>query len=65
MIRARRIQSPERIGRKLVDPVDAITNVRNYTVLDPRVLDTLTLDTTNLSPEAAATAILAYINADR
>jgi predicted kinase len=62
---SRRIQSPERMGRKLVDPVDAITNVRDYTVLDPRVPDTLTLDTTNLSPEAAATAILAHINAGR
>jgi predicted kinase len=62
---SRRIQSAERVRRKLVDPVDAITNVRNYTLLDPRVPDTLTLDTTNLSPEAAATAILAHINAGR
>jgi microsomal dipeptidase-like Zn-dependent dipeptidase len=60
---SRRIQGLERVGRKLVDPVDAITNVRNYTVLDPNVSDTLTLDTTNLSPEVAAAAILAHISA--
>jgi hypothetical protein len=53
----------ERVGRKFVDPVDAITNVRNYTVLDTDVSDTLTLDTTNLSPEVAAAAILAHISA--
>jgi predicted kinase len=60
-----RIQSEERRGRKLVDPIDAVTNVRNFTVIDPRVPDTLTLDTTNLTPEAAATAILAHMNAGR
>jgi predicted kinase len=62
---SRRIQSAERVGRKLVDPADAIINVRSYTPLNPHVPNTLTLDTTNLSPEAAATAILAHINAGR
>ena len=62
---SRRIQSAEQVGRKLVDPADAIVNVRSYTPLNPHVPNTLTLDTTNLSPEAAATAILAHIDAGR
>ena len=59
---SRRLQSAGRVGPKLIDPVDAITNVRNYTVLDPRLPDTLTLDTTDLLPEAVATVVLAHIN---
>ena len=62
---SRRLQSSGRVGRKLIDPVDAVTNVPNYTVLDPRLPDTLTLDTTDLLPDAVATVVLAHINAGR
>jgi hypothetical protein len=55
-----RIQSAERRGRKLTDPNDAITNVRGFTPLDPRVLGTLSLDVTNLSAEEAASTIAAH-----
>jgi hypothetical protein len=56
----RRIQSTERIGNKLTDPAEAIRNVRSFTPLDPRVSGTLCLDVTNLSAEAAASAIAAH-----
>ena len=58
----RRIQNPERRGHKLIDPQEAIENVRNYSPLDPRIPESMTLDVTDLSPEAAAARILDYIN---
>jgi predicted kinase len=58
----RRIQSPERRGRKLVDPVEAIENARDYSPLDPRIPDSLTLDVTRLAPEAAAARIFDHVN---
>jgi hypothetical protein len=57
----KRIQSFERRGKKLIDPGETIENFRNYTPLDPRMPETLTLDVTNLSPEAAALAIIAHM----
>jgi predicted kinase len=60
---AKRITSPERHGRKLVDPIEAVTNVRAYSPLDPRVPGALTLDVTNLAADTAATTILAHVNA--
>lgn len=54
----RRIQSPDRQGRKLADPAEASVNARRYTPLDPRLPGTLTLDVTNMSPDEAAAAIL-------
>jgi shikimate kinase len=58
----RRIQSPERRGRKLMDPVEAIENVRNYSPLDPRIPDSLSLDVTHLAPEAVAALIFDHLN---
>ena len=57
----KRIQSFERRGKKLTAPDETIENFRNYTPLDPRMPDTLTLDVTNLSAEEAALAIVAHI----
>ena len=57
----RRIQSPERHGRKLMDPFEAIENVRHYSPLDPCIPGSLTLDVTHLSPEAAAARILDHV----
>jgi predicted kinase len=54
----RRIQSSERKGRKLTDPAEASHLAKFFTPLDPRLPGTLSLDVTNLSPEAAASAIL-------
>jgi hypothetical protein len=51
----KRIQNFERRGKK------SIENFRNYTPLDPRMPGTLTLDVTNLSPEAAAMEIIAHV----
>jgi hypothetical protein len=53
----KRIQSPERLGRKLTDAAEASRLARLFTPLDPRLPGTLTLDVTTLSPEAAAAAI--------
>lgn len=58
----RRIQSPERRGRKLMDPAEASDNVRNYSPLDPRVPESLSLDVTRLTAEAAASLIFDHIN---
>ena len=58
---ARRIQSPGRRGRKLIDAAEAIHKVRSYTVLNPRAPNGLTLDVTRLSPEAAAAIIFEHI----
>jgi len=58
---ARRIQSPGRHGRKLMDVAEAIHNVRSYTVLNPRAPNGLTLDITRLSPETAAAIIFEHI----
>ena len=60
---AKRITSPDRHGRKLVDPIEAATNVRAYSPLDPRVPGALTLDVTNLAADVAATAIFAHVSA--
>jgi predicted kinase len=60
----RRIQSPARQGRKLVDPTEAAKNVRYFSPLDPGVAAALTLDVTNLSPRAAAETIRDHIAAD-
>jgi hypothetical protein len=57
----RRIQSPGRHGRKLMDVTEAVHNVRSHTVLNPGVPNSLTLDVTQLSPETAAAAIIAHI----
>jgi hypothetical protein len=54
----RRIRSAERQGPKLVDPDEAIQNVRNFTPLDPRCPDAFTLDVTNLPASEAANAIV-------
>jgi AAA domain len=61
----KRIQDAERRGRKLTDPAEAITNVRNYTPLNPSVPGTLSLDVTELSPEDAAARIFAHISLPR
>jgi energy-coupling factor transporter ATP-binding protein EcfA2 len=58
----RRIQSPERRGRKLMDPREAIENVRDYSPLDPGIPGSMTLDVTDLSGEAAAARILDHIH---
>ena len=58
----RRIQSPERRGRKLTDPGEAIENFRNFSPLDPNVPDSLTLDVTHLSADEAAARILDHLN---
>jgi len=57
----RRIQSPDRQGRKLMDPMEARENVRDYTPLNPDIPDSLTLDVTDLSPDAAAARIFQHI----
>jgi predicted kinase len=59
----RRIQSPERRGKKLTDPDDASHNAKFLTPLDLRLPGTLSLDVTNLIPEAAASAIFDHIAA--
>jgi predicted kinase len=59
----RRIQSPERRRKKLMDPDDASHNAKFLTPLDPRLAGTLSLDVTNLVPEAAASAIFDHIAA--
>ena len=58
----RRIRSPARGGRKLTDPAEAIENVRQYSPLDPDIPGSLTLDVTDLAPEAAAARILDHVN---
>ena len=58
----RRIQSPERHGRKLTDPREAIENVRDFSPLDPCLPESMTLDVTALSAEAAATRIRDHVN---
>jgi predicted kinase len=58
----RRIQSPERRGRKLTDPGEAIENFRNFSPLDPNTPDSLTLDVTHLSADEAAARILDHLN---
>jgi energy-coupling factor transporter ATP-binding protein EcfA2 len=58
----RRIQSPERRGRKLIDPEEAIENVRGFSPLDPGLPGSLTLDVTHLSAEQAAARIVAHLN---
>ncbi len=57
----RRIQDPERRGRKLTDPNEAIENVRHFSPLDPGIPGSLTLDVTHLSAEAAAARILDHL----
>jgi predicted kinase len=57
----RRIQSPERRGRKLTDPNEAIGNVRGFSPLDPDTADSLTLDVTDLSAEQAAARIVEHL----
>ena len=42
----RRIQSVERLGRKITDPEEAVENVRSFTPLDPRRAGSLCLDVT-------------------
>lgn len=61
----RRVASPDRQGRKLTDVTDARNNVRHFTPLDPGSQDSLTLNVTDLTSEAAATAILAHVEAVR
>jgi predicted kinase len=56
-----RIQSPERRGRKLTDPNEAIGNVRGFSPLDPRTPNSLTLDVTDLSAEQAAARIAEHL----
>jgi shikimate kinase len=58
----RRIQSPERRGRKLMDPREAIENVRDFSPLDPGIPGSMTLDVTALSAETAAARILDHIH---
>jgi predicted kinase len=58
----RRIQSPQRRGRKLMDPGEAIENVRDYSPLDPGIAGSMTLDVTELSAETAAARILDHVN---
>jgi predicted kinase len=58
----RRIQSPERRGRKLMDPVEAIENVRHYSPLDPGIPGNLSLDVTHLAPETAAALIFDHLD---
>jgi predicted kinase len=58
----RRIQSPERRGRKLMDTVEARENVRHYSPLDPRIPESLSLDVTHLAAEAAAALIFDHLD---
>jgi hypothetical protein len=58
----RRIQSPERRGRKLTDPAEAADNTRHYSPLDSGLPGSLTIDVTDLAPEAAAARIFDHIN---
>ena len=58
----RRIQSPERRGRKLTDPAEAADNVRHYSPLDPGLPGSLTIDVTDLTPQVVAARILDHIN---
>jgi hypothetical protein len=60
---ARRIQSHGRHGRKLVDAEEAFRNVQRFTVVGACLPSALTLDVTQLSAEAAASVILAHIQA--
>jgi chloramphenicol 3-O-phosphotransferase len=57
----RRIQSPERRGHKLTNPVEATDNARHYSPLDPRLPGSLTIDVTDLAPEAAAARIFDHV----
>ncbi|MDR6289033.1 MULTISPECIES: AAA family ATPase [Inquilinus] len=58
-----RVQSPERHGRKLSDPEALAAMLRADRLLKPDVPWRLDLDTTALSPAAAAAAIEAHVSA--
>ena len=57
----KRIQSEERRGQKLIDPLEAIRNTTYFTPLNPQEAGALSLDVTNLSAEAAASAVAEHI----
>jgi broad-specificity NMP kinase len=58
----RRLQSAERIGKKMTDPAE----LRSYFAVDelqyPAVSELLIVDVTNLEPEGAATRIERHVN---
>jgi hypothetical protein len=56
------LQSPERRGHKLTDPVEAADNARHYSPLDPRLPGSMTIDVTDLAPEVAAARIFDHVN---
>jgi dephospho-CoA kinase len=60
--RTRRIVSKDRKERmKTIDPAEAIDSEENYTVLEPKHPNTLTLDVTRRSPLESAAAIIKHI----
>lgn len=56
-----RVQSPDRENRKLADADTLSTMIRSDWLLKPDVPDRLDLDTTHLTPDAAAAAIERHV----
>ena len=61
----RRLQSAERIGKKLTDPHELQSYLAVDTLQFPDVPESLLLDVTDLTPEAAAEQIVAHLHAIR
>ena len=59
----RRLQSPERVGRKLTDPARLRGYFVENSIQKPAVAELLVLDVTRLSPEEAAARIEAHVAA--
>jgi gluconate kinase len=57
----RRIQSVERVGKKLADPATLRTILAADTIQHPAVAELLVLDVTDLEPEEAATRIEGHL----
>jgi gluconate kinase len=59
----RRLQDPERVGRKMVDPKLLREFIATDRIQEPDVAGLLVLDVTRLSAEAAAESVLRHISA--
>jgi broad-specificity NMP kinase len=58
----RRLQSPERVGKKMTDPAELTQWFGRYSIQRPGVPELIVVDVTDLSPEQAAHAVLDRLN---